>query len=273
MKLIMFSKMLKELSVPQLIATAHDWNLDGIDLCVRPGYPVEPANATTALPQAVKDFRAEGLDIPMVTANADLLTPENPDAAMLLDAMDRADVRLLKLGYFNFKPWEMNYQVEMARIKAILKSWLPLARKHNVKICYHTHCNKCMALNASGLAHLLEDLDPQYFGAYLDPGHLRVEGEDFPTAVGMVRPWLSLVALKDVLIERVEAPNGLHGTTRNNWCLAGQGMVDWQSVFDTLKKANYDGPCTVHCEFKSFHPDNFLADAKREAAFFRHFVN
>ena len=268
MKEIMFTKMLQDKTIPQLAQIAHDWGLDGFDLCVRPDYPVNPDNAYEELPKAVEYMKSEGLAIPMVTGNFDLLTPDHPTAAPLLKAMDKADVRLLKLGYFKYDPWTMNYQVEVARVKAILKSWLPLARQYNVKICYHTHSNKNIGINGAAKAHLLEDLDPLYFGAYIDTGHLRAEGEDFATALGMVRPWLSIVSVKDMLVERITKAN--HGSTKNQWLSAGQGMVDWTYVFDCLRRVGFDGPVSIHCEFHD-QGDPFMVRAQREAEFFRPF--
>jgi sugar phosphate isomerase/epimerase len=269
MRMIMFSKMLKGKSVPELAELAKQWGLDGFDLCVRPEYPVTPDNAGDKLPEAVAFFRQQGLDIPMVTGNFDLLGPDHPTAAPLLRAMDRADVRLLKLGYFRFDPATMDYQEELAKTRATLRAWAPLAKQYGVKICYHTHSNKCMGLNAAALAHLFADLDPALFGAYLDPGHLRVEGEDFAVALAMVKPWLSIIAVKDVFIEREES-NG-HGKGVNRWVTAGKGMVDWTYVFACLKKINFQGPVSVHCEFKA-EPDQFLELARKEIAFFRNFV-
>ena len=268
MKEIMFTKMLQDKTIPQLAQIAHEWRLDGFDLCVRPDYPVSPDNAYDELPKAVAYMKSEGLVIPMVTGNFDLLTPDHPTAVPLLKAMDKADVRLLKLGYFKYDPWTMNYQVEVARVKAILKSWLPLARQYNVKICYHTHSNKNIGINGAAMAHLLEDLDPLYFGAYIDTGHLRAEGEDFATALGMVRPWLSIVSVKDMLVERITKEN--HGSTKNQWLSAGQGMVDWTYVFDCLRRVGFDGPVSIHCEFHD-QGDPFMVRAQREAEFFRPF--
>jgi len=103
-KLILFSKFFKEKSVGQLIALADELGLDGFDLCVRPGYPINPDNAFDELPKAVRKFRSAGLDILMVTGNFDLLLPDHPTAEPIVEAMGRADVRLLKLGYFTVDP-------------------------------------------------------------------------------------------------------------------------------------------------------------------------
>ena len=104
MRLIVFSKMLKQKSVAELIDLAQRHGYDGYDLAVRPGHPVNPDNAAAALPQAQAQMARAGLRIGMVTGNFDLLTADHPLAEPLLAAMDSADVRLLKLGYFKFEP-------------------------------------------------------------------------------------------------------------------------------------------------------------------------
>jgi sugar phosphate isomerase/epimerase len=269
MKLIMFSKMLKEKSPAELVALAKEWGLDGYDLCVRPGYAVNPDNAAAELPRVAALFRGAGLDIPMVTGNFDLLEPEHPTAEPILKAMGKAEVRLLKLGYFRYDPLQHDYMAEIERIRTIFGRWERLARRHGVRICYHTHSDKCMGLNGAGLAHLLAGFDPTLIGAYVDPAHLAIEGEDVATALGMIRPWLSLVAVKDVLLTRIEK-NG-HGALKRDWVLAGEGVVDWTGVFACLQRENYGGPVSVHCEFH-VPADQFLAATQREIAFFRRFV-
>lgn len=48
-------------------------------------------------------------------------------------------------------------------------------------------------------------------------------------------------------------------------------MVDWTFVFDCLKRVNFQGPVTVHCEFKC-EPEEFLPNAQNEVAFFKKFI-
>ena len=264
MKLILFSKMLKEKSIEELAELAAEIGLDGYDLAVRPDYPVNPDNAATALPAAAKVMRAAGVDIPMLTGNFDLLEPDHPTAEPILGAMDEADVRLVKLGYFKFEPAAMDYWAEVDRVRGILERWARLAEKHRVKVCYHTHSNRNMGLNAGMLAHLIRDLDPRYIGAYLDTGHLVAEGEEFAVAAAIVRDYLSIVSLKDFLLTRVPVAN--HGSVKRDVVEAGQGMVDWTAVFAELKRIGYTGPGTIPCEFQA---EDFIAAVKREVTFFR----
>ena len=267
MKLIVFSKMLQEKSISELVELAQNHGYDGYDLAVRPGHPVNPDNAAAALPQAQAQMEQAGLQIGMVTGNFDLLTADHPLAEPLLAAMDSADVRLLKLGYFRFEPQTMDYWEQVDNVRRAFAAWEKLASIYNVKICYHTHSHYCMGLNAAALMHLLRDFDPAYLGAYLDPGHFAVDGEPFDFGLAMAREHLSILSLKDVLIERVEK-NG-HGAAKPRWVDAGEGIVDWTAVFSELRRIEYDGFLSIHCEYDIDDDEDWFETFVREVAFFR----
>ncbi len=267
MKLIVFSKMLQEKSVAELIELAQKHGYDGYDLAVRPGHPVNPDNAATALPQAQTQMEQAGLQIGMVTGNFDLLTADHPLAEPLLAAMDSANVRLLKLGYFRFEPQTMDYWEQVDNVRRAFSAWEKLASIYNVKICYHTHSHYCMGLNAAALMHLLRDFDPAYLGAYLDPGHFAVDGEPFDFGLAMAREHLSILSVKDVLVERVEK-NG-HGAAKALWVAAGEGIVDWTAVFGELRRIEYDGFLSIHCEYDIDDEEDWFDTFVREVAFFR----
>lgn len=267
MKLIVFSKMLQDKSIAELIELAQKHGYDGYDLAVRPGHPVNPDNAAEALPQAQAQMEEADLKIGMVTGNFDLLTADHPLAEPLLAAMDSANVRLLKLGYFRFEPQTMDYWEQVDNVRRAFAAWEKLASIYNVKICYHTHSHYCMGLNAAALMHLLRDFDPAYLGAYLDPGHFAVDGEPFDFGLAMAREHLSILSVKDVLIERVEK-NG-HGAAKANWVVAGEGIVDWTAVFSELRRIEYDGFLSIHCEYDIDEGEDWFDAFVREVAFFR----
>ena len=263
MKLIVFSKMLSDKSVDQLADLAQELGIDGYDLAVRPGHPVNPDNVSTALPAAAQLFRDRDLDIPLLTANTDLVDPGVEAADTLLAAMADAGAPRVKLGYYkidlNGSYWD---QVEVTRRH--LEGWGELAAKHGVQVVYHTHSNRCMGLNAGMLMHLLRGLDASRVGAYLDTGHLVGEGEEFVVATKIAAEYLTCVSLKDFNLHRGEKAN--HGVKSRDVVEAGLGMVDWTSVFAELKALEFDGPASIHCEFET--EDDFLTTVRREAAFF-----
>ena len=184
--------------------------------------------------------------------------------------MDKADLRLLKLGHFWFRPTEgYVYIDELNRIRRVLAQWEVLSREYGVKVCYHCHSGGNMGMNCASLVHMLDDFDPECIGAYIDPAHMLIDGEEFELGLAMVRDWLSIVALKDVMLTR-EEKNG-HGSRAVKWVEAGQGMVDWTDVFAHLSAADYDGPLTIHCEF-SVPEQEFSAAVEREVAYFKRFA-
>jgi sugar phosphate isomerase/epimerase len=265
----MFTKTLAGLGVRELIARAQILGIDGYDLAIRPGHPVDPSNADRTLPTLTRALAEAGLSVPMVTLPTDLTDPDSTEAQVVLRAMAEAGVGLAKIGYFKIDPETESYARRLAEVRDALARWEDLARRHGVKVCYHTHSNRCMGLNAGGLMQMLADRDPHHMGAYLDTAHLVIEGEEFALAVAMAASYLSIVSLKDALLERVGRDG--HGAKRRRIVRAGEGMVDWTAVFQTLSRTAFRGPLTMHCEFE-VAASELEAATEREAAFFRRFV-
>ncbi|MGD0089779.1 MAG: TIM barrel protein [Planctomycetota bacterium] len=270
MRLVMFSKTLKDKDAAGLVELAKKHRLDGYDLCVREGYTASPQNAATALPQLVKALAAEGLAVPMVTGPGDLVWPNHADAEPLLAAISAAGVPLLKLGYVHYEP-RSDYWQRVDEVRRALSKWEKLGEKHGVRIVYHTHsCHgqTCyMGLNCAALMHLLKDFDPRHLGAYIDAGHMAVNGEPFGFGLSMVRSHLAAVALKDVLPFREEAAG--EGRVGHHWLTAGAGVVAWSEVFAELRRVGFAGPLSIHCEYESQGPEDFQTKLGREIAYFR----
>ena len=93
-----------------------------------------------------------------------------------------------------------------------------------------------------------------------------VEGEEFDVGLAIMGDHLQMIGLKDVLQTRVEKDG--HGAAATHWVEAGQGMVDWTTVFSNLAASGFDGPLSVGCEFE-IPPEGPIAAAKREVAFFK----
>lgn len=265
MQLIVFSKLLKDRSIPELIDLAHTYGFNGYDLCVRPGYPVSPEDAAQTLPEAVLQFAAAGLSVPLVTGPTSLTDPRQPEAESLLAALADAGIPRMKLGYFRFEP-SRPYWAQVDEARRTLENWEILGRIYGVQLCYHTHSGNLLGLNAAALMHLLRDRDPAHIGAYLDPGHFAVNGEPFPLALSMAADYLSLFSFKDVLVERVEVDG--HGTGKVCWVPAGEGVVNWTEIFAEVKRTGFEGPVSIHCEFE-VPDDQWMATFRREIGFFK----
>jgi sugar phosphate isomerase/epimerase len=257
MRYVYFTKLLKDLDVKALVAFCKEVGLDGVDLAVRPGYPVTPDNAATALPEAAKVIRDAGLTIGLVTADTKLIDPTGKPAVALFEACARAEVPAIKIGYF---PYKAPFDEALKDARTRMAGFAKLAERTRVKACYHTHSGLMIGNNAASLRMLLQDLDPHHVGAFVDTGHTAVNGGPIRMELDLVRPWLTLLAIKDMLWQK----------DRSGWKYsvvpAGQGIVHWADVAAGLKETKFTGTVSVHGEYETESLDERRKLAKEELA-------
>jgi sugar phosphate isomerase/epimerase len=260
MRYVYFTKTLQSLDLPGLIAFLKDAGLNGADLTVRPEYPVNPDNALTELPRAAKQFQDAGLIIGLVTAPTNLSDANSRAAQALFDAAGKAGVPAIKIGYF---PYRAKFDASLTEARGHLAGFAKLAERTRVRACYHTHSGNYLGNNAASLRLLLQDLDPHHVGAFVDTGHLAVNGGPIRMELDSIRPWLSLVAIKDMAWEK--AP----GSWKSHVVPAGEGIVRWSEVAQGLKECNYNGTVSLHAEYETRDLSERKELAKRELAFLR----
>jgi sugar phosphate isomerase/epimerase len=260
MRYVYFTKTLKDLDVKGLAAFCKEVGLDGVDLAVRPGYPVHPGNALTALPAAARALRDEGLAIGLVSTSTDLIDPQGKAARTLFEACARAGVPAVKIGYFRFqRPFDDCLKGARAR----LADFARLAARTKVRVCYHTHSGSYLGNNAACLRLLLLDLDPHDVGAFVDTGHTAVNGGPIRMELDIVRPWLSLLAIKDMLWEKKGGAWGYHVVP------AGAGIVRWPDVAQGVKECGFHGTVSLHGEYEARDLAERQRLAKEELAFLK----
>jgi len=259
MQFIMFTKHLQGLDLPGIIEALHAVGVEGADLCVRPGYPVNPENVETALPAAARQFAAEGLSIPLVTTPTDFTRPDIAYAERLYAACAEAGVRHVKLGYWHWSP-ERRYWDDVETIRAYLAGFQALSARYGVQTCVHNHSGYSMGLNASAVMHLVHGFDPEHVGVFADPGHLSIVGEPIEMALDIVRDYLSVIAFKDMVRQRVQREG--QETWRTRVVRLGQGYANFPATLRALKRLGFAGPVSFHSEY-SGEPVESVIDLAR----------
>lgn len=260
MRYVYFTKELKDLDLKAMARFATDVGVDGFDLTVRPGYPVNPDNVTAGLPEAMKVFKDAGLIVGLVTMPTN---PTDPDAASvraIFEACGKAGIPAIKIGYF---PYKDNFDDTLKSARKTLSALAKLSEKVGVKACLHTHSGNYLGNNAAAVRLLLTDLDPHYVGAFLDTGHTAVNGGPIRLELDTVRPWLSLIAIKDIAWEK-----GKDGWTFNV-VPAGEGIVRWEDFGKGVKECKYNGTVSLHAEYHAPELARRKELAKAELAFMK----
>lgn len=269
MKLIMFTKHLEGMDVAGIIESLQSVGVDGADLCVRNGYPVNPENIDTALPAAAKQFEAAGLSIPLVTTPGDFNRPDIDYAERYYAACGEAGVKHIKLGYWKWQSGT-SYWAEVDKIRGYLDKFQELSAKTGVQTVVHNHSGQSMGLNSCAAMNLVKGFDPQHIGIFSDPGHLSLCGEPIDMALDIVSEYLSILAFKDMILERISKDGQM--TWKSATRTLGWGFVDWHTTIATLKSMNYDGAISMHSEYSNVPNETVIDLARADTRFIRSLI-
>ena len=277
MEICLNSKFFSDLSVVEFGEKTLALGYDGIDICVRPGHPINADNAIKTLPVAVQTWEKQGLTCPLATAAVDIIDPHEPVVENLFAACSEAGIPRLKIGIWRYNSGDQYWHVVKTARKA-LESFADYSRHYGVQTCYQTHSGPCIGSNCAGLMHLIKGFEPELVGAYPDLGHIALDGEDWAMGLEMVRNHLAVVGIKDALYQ--------HQSNRQppfnpRFVKVGDGCVDWQRCVNILADFAFEGPLTVHTEYNfdetiirqvgyaGTTPSNLEEWAKSDAAYLR----
>lgn len=230
-----------KMPLPELARHISRLGLDGVELPVRPGYPVTPENVATGLPEAVKILREQGLTIASIAGPTDEKT---------MAACAESGVPLIRICV-GMRPGERYLEGE-ARLQREFDALVPLLSKHGVTLGIQNHCGNRDVCNAMGLRHLIEKYDPARIGAVWDAGHNGLEGEAPEMAIDIVWSHLRLVNLKSAYWRRVSGPEE-EAAWETYWTTGRHGRANWPRVAAELTHRGYAGALCLTAEYTREH--------------------
>ncbi|MBI3684140.1 MAG: sugar phosphate isomerase/epimerase [Acidobacteria bacterium] len=241
--LCIFSKHLAGLNYDQLGKVSKDLGFDGVDLAVRPGGHVLPAQVTEGLPRAFEAIHGHGVSVPMITTA--LTRSSDPAARPTLSTAGRLKIGCFKTGYEYYRGVDL--EKKLAEVKEATRGLAEMAREYGIALGFHNHSGDYVGAPVWDTREILAGLDPKWAGYYFDPGHATVEGglQGWALSLRMALPRIKMVAVKDFVWEK----SG--GKWKVKWAPLGEGMVDWPAVFGMLAKARFPGPVSLHLEYQA----------------------
>ena len=239
-ELALFVKPWKDLALPQLAKHARALGFALIELPVRPGFAVEPANIERDLPAAAKQLGDYGVRILNVTADMAL------DDERLYQACAEAGVGMNRVM---FRQGDMDYFSAEAEARRQLDAALPLCERFGIQIGVQNHSRRFVPVNEMGMYNLVKDYDPRLVAAVWDPAHNALEGMNSDSALDVLSPYLCVINLKNAYWRRVSGPEAAVADWQIYWTSGPQGRASWKQVIDKVKSIGYAGPICFSAEY------------------------
>jgi sugar phosphate isomerase/epimerase len=243
-RIAVFSKHLQWLDVPAMALFAKEAGFDAIDLTVRKGGHVEPANALAELPRAAAAIRAQGLALAMVTTAISSAT--DPGARDILRACAETGVKFYRWGGWKYDRTRA-LEPQIADFRSKTKALAALNKQFGVCGVYHTHSGRAdFGASIWDIAACLDGLEPAAIGVNFDIGHATIEGGlgGWMNSLQRSGPYLRGIAVKDFLWTR-----NAKGEWQPEWKPVGEGMVRLREFFALAQAKQFAGPIQVHYEY------------------------
>jgi len=274
MQFCAFSKHFQSLDADQLGRTMRELGLDGVDLTVRRGGHVEPAQVKSALPAFQETLAKHDVAVTMLTTS--ITGADEPHAASVIETAARLGIGYIKLGYWHYEGFG-HYRRQEAEVRAALKGLEPLLAENGVKAGLHTHSGRYMGPNAEFALRLIEDCDPATVGVYYDTGHCTLEGGVAGWLMGLdlVSDRLIMVAVKDLAFFRLGGFDGPRRGWRDMVVPMSAGLVDWPELIRCLKAMDFRGPLSFHCEYQGHYSfmdmtqEQVIEQTRKDLVYFR----
>jgi L-ribulose-5-phosphate 3-epimerase len=240
----LFSKPIDAFDFDFMCECLNRSGIEGFDLTVRPDGKVEPANVEEDLPKLVGQAKKFNLALDMMVTG--ILLPDDPFTERILKAASSVGISHYRLGWSDYDLkkgiWEslQSYRIAMKGISEI-------NRKYKIHGDYQNHAGPRIGGPVWDLHELLRDLPPEFIGCQYDVRHATVEGANtWILGMRLLAPYIKTLAIKDFTWESV------NGKPMAVTVPLGEGIVNWDLYFKTLKELNISGPITLHVEYPLF---------------------
>jgi sugar phosphate isomerase/epimerase len=193
----------------------------------------------------------------MVTA---ILSPTDPFTERILKTASSVGITHYRLGWAEYD-LKKGIMETLKVYRDAIKGITELNRKYKIHGGYQNHAGARIGGPVWDLNELLRDLPAEYIGVQYDVRHAMVEGANsWILGMRLMAPYIKTMAIKDFTWQVVK------GKPSAVTVPLGEGMVNWDLFFRTVKELNITGPLTLHVEYPLFDSsqENISLERKQE---------
>lgn len=240
----LFSKPIDAFDFSFMCECLNRSGIEGFDLTVRPGGKVVPEKVEDDLPRLAAEAKKYKLVIDMMVTS--ILSPDDPYAENILKTAASSGVTHYRLGWAAYNN-EKGILGTLQEYKHALKGIAGLNKKYKIHGGYQNHAGARIGGPVWDLYELLKDLPSENIGCQYDVRHAMVEGANsWVLGMRLLAPYIKTLAIKDFTWQTVK------GKPVAVTVPLGEGMVDWDLYFKTVKELIISAPMTLHVEYPLF---------------------
>lgn len=240
-KISVFSKALHFLNYEALASVVSEIGFDGVDLTVRPDGHVIPANVEQDLPKAIEILKKKGVGVYTIVTS--ITDASDPFTERILKTASKLGIKRYRMGWLDYAQ-DKSIQENLAIFQDRLTKLAELNKKYNIYADYQNHSGTSLGGSIWDLYTVLSALKTKWIGSQYDIRHATVEGaHSWPIGFKLIEPFIGSIDIKDFHWSKKDGKWEIESVP------LGDGMVDFQTFFELMKKFNLSAPISVHFEY------------------------
>ncbi len=215
--------------------------IDGFDLTVRQGGKAEPTHIESVLPRLAEEAEKYNLKLDMMVTG--ILSAGDPLAEKVLKTASALGIKYYRLGWYDYDI-KAGIRQSIRKCRNELMAIAELNRKYKISAGYQNHSGTRIGGPVWDIHELLQGIPSDLIGCQYDVRHANVEGANtWVLGMRLIAPMINSLAIKDFTWLNV------NGKPEAVTVPLGEGIVNWDLYFKTIKELDIKGPVTLHVEY------------------------
>jgi sugar phosphate isomerase/epimerase len=235
-----FTKPLDKYGPDFFMDTLKMAGIDGLDLTVRPKGCVPPERVKNDLPKIVEMAKQKGLTVEMMTSN--ITKADAPLAEKVLSTAAKNGIKHYRLGYYKYD-MKLGVRSSIEKIKSEMEALAEMNGHIGIQGGYQNHAGTWFGASMWDLAEVLQDIPKAWMSSQFDIRHAVCEGnKSWIIAMQLLAEKIGSLAIKDFTWD-IDG-----GQSKVKKLPLGEGIVDFDLFFKTIKTLGIVAPITLHME-------------------------
>ena len=236
-----FTKPLDDYDLEFMTETLAMAGIDGFDLAVRQGGRVNPEKIAEDLPKVIETGKKYNLSTDMMVTG--ITDADHPITAKILETASKHGVKYYRLGYYSYD-FNVGIMESLDKIKNNLKKLNILNKEFGIQAGYQNHSGTRVGGPVWDVWEMVRDFPVELLSSQFDIRHAVTEGAaSWILGLRLLNKNIGSLAIKDFTWGIAGRKASVVSTP------LGEGLVDFDTYFKTLKELNIVAPITLHIEY------------------------